>query len=197
MKLYMSKNSPYVRIVRVVLRENPKVADVTELEIDPRDPATGFWSVNPIARIPTLELDDGTVIAESDLICRHLDDMAGGALYAPLRDNASRLAILGIAQGMLDRGVAARTERMRPGGPDQAAFVETHFAAIRRAADALESIAPAAVDTPDIADIAVACTVAWLDFRHPEVDVRAGRPGLSRWFSEMDARDSMASTRPS
>lgn len=193
----MSVNSPYVRIVRVMLREMGRASEVQEIEINPRDPETGFWSVNPVARIPALALPDGTTIAESDLICRYLDDrLAAGRFYAPLRGDPRRVSALGTAHAMLGRGVAARVELQRPGGADHKAYVETQLAGVIRGADALEQLPAARIETPDIADISVACMVEWLNFRHPDLAILGGRPALEAWCRQVGGRDSMVTTRP-
>lgn len=197
MKLYMSPNSPYVRMVRVLLRESGREAEVEEVELNPRDPSTGFWSANPVARIPALELGDGTVLAESALICAYLDkELADGRFFAPLDADIGRLALLGLIQGMLDRGVAARTEKMRPGAPDTKTFIDTQLAGVLRVADTLEQAAAANAGEIDMVDIACSCTIAWTQFRHPELDVLHARPRLADWFSRLDARPSMVATRP-
>ncbi|MBU2533509.1 MAG: glutathione S-transferase N-terminal domain-containing protein, partial [Alphaproteobacteria bacterium] len=193
MKLFISANSPYVRIVRVLLREIGNRDAVEEIETDPRSADSGFWSLNPVARIPALQLSDGTVIGESDLICRHLDDrMADGQYYLPLSRDPSRLSMYAIARGMLDRGVAARTEILRPAGPDRDAFVEAQFSAVRRSADALERMLASSARTADIFDITLACTTAWLDFRHPGLTILQGRPRLAEQLKTLDQRQSMA-----
>lgn len=197
MKLYMSVNSPYVRIVRVMLREMGTTSQVEEIEVNPRDPDTGFWSVNPVARIPTLALPDGLMIAESDLICRYLDDQLGeGRFYAPLKNDPRRLSALGTAHAMLARGVAARVDLQRPGGSDHKDYVDTQLAGVIRGADALDQLPADSVKTPDIADIAVTCMVEWLNFRHPDLNVLAGRPSLENWCRQVGERESMVTTRP-
>ena len=195
MKLYGSTNSPYVRLVRALLREAGAEDRVAEVWLNPRDPATGFHDVNPVARIPALALEDGAVLTESTLICRHLDDaLAGGRMHAPLADPA-RLALYGLTLGALDRGVAARTEQLRDGAPDGAAFVRTQLDGAARALDALERAAPGP-DGPDMVDLAVCCTVEWLAFRHPELDPLSGRPRLADWTDRVGARPALAATRP-
>lgn len=197
MILYMSVNSPYARLVRVLLREAGAEAAVREVATDPRDATSGFWGRNPVGRIPALELADGTVIAESDLICRHLDArLSGGRFHAPPEADARRLRLLGLARGMLDRAVNARMEKLRPGGPDHAAYIRAQLGGVERAADALNLAAPDSVAAPDIADLTLACAVEWIDFRHADLGLRASRPGLARWCAALAERPSFQATRP-
>ncbi|ODT81527.1 MAG: hypothetical protein ABS76_11865 [Pelagibacterium sp. SCN 64-44] len=197
MKLYMSANSPYVRMVRVLLREAGRASEVEEIELNPRDASTGFWSANPVARIPALQLADGTVLAESALICAYLDkELADGRFFAPLHADVRRLALFGLIQGMLDRGVAARTEKTRPGAPDTKTVIDTQLAGVIRVADALERTAADGIGEVDMVDIACGCAMSWIQFRHPELDVLSARPRLANWCSQMESRPSLATTRP-
>ena len=38
---------------------------------------------NPLGKVPALERADGPAIYDSRVICRYLDDIAGGRLYPP------------------------------------------------------------------------------------------------------------------
>ncbi len=48
----------------------------------------------------------------------------------------------------------------------------------------------------DIAQIAVACALGYLDFRHADRDWRDGRPALAGWYTAFSARPSMIATQP-
>lgn len=197
MQLFMSENSPFARIVRIAVRELGLTDSVAEVPINPRDPETGFSAINPVARIPTLVLDDDTALVESSCICRHLDDMQGGMLHAPLSKDPHRLRLLGLAAGILDKGMIARVEKGRPGGSDTDDFVAVHLAAVKRGLDALDQ----ECGTPesralDIADIAVVTAVDWVQLRHPEINVLTPRPTLSAHVEPLRKRPAFAATHP-
>ena len=75
MKLYDLPASPNARRVRVFIAEKN-----LEIEMVPINMMTGenkteeYLSKNPLGRMPLLELDDGTCIAESIAICRYLEN---------------------------------------------------------------------------------------------------------------------------
>jgi glutathione S-transferase len=74
MKLYDGGRAPSPRRVRIFLAEKtiniPKVAvDLGKLEQKSRF----FSELNPMQRVPVLELDDGTVITETMAICRYFE----------------------------------------------------------------------------------------------------------------------------
>jgi glutathione S-transferase len=74
MKLYDGGRAPSPRRVRIFLAEKgvdvPKVpVDLAQLE----QKSESFRALNPMQRVPVLELDDGTVITETVAICRYFD----------------------------------------------------------------------------------------------------------------------------
>ena len=75
MKLYDYPHAPNPRRVRVFLAE--KGIEVPRVTVDimkGEQPASAFTALNPRQAVPVLELDDGTVIAESIAICRYFEE---------------------------------------------------------------------------------------------------------------------------
>ena len=75
MKLHDSAMAPNPRRVRIFLSE--KGVEVPTVQVDlgkaeNRQPP--FLSLNPLGGVPILELDDGSVIAESVAICRYFEE---------------------------------------------------------------------------------------------------------------------------
>ena len=75
MKLHTSSLAPNPRRVAIFLAE--KGIDIPTVEVDlverkNFDPE--FVALNPMARVPVLELDDGSCIAESVAICRYFEE---------------------------------------------------------------------------------------------------------------------------
>lgn len=83
MRLYHSPTTPFGRKVMVLLLETGQIADVEVSSVagTPTDPGTMPISENPLGKIPALVPDDGQAIYDSRVICRYLDDRAGGRLY--------------------------------------------------------------------------------------------------------------------
>lgn len=75
MKLFDLPASPNTRRVRIFIAEKN-----LEIEVVPIDMMSGenkteeYLAKNPLGRMPLLELDDGTCIAESIAICRYLEN---------------------------------------------------------------------------------------------------------------------------
>jgi len=75
MKLYDSAFAPNPRRVRIFLAEKGISVPTEQVDIAKaanRQP--GYLAKNPLGGIPILELDDGTVIAESVAICRYFEE---------------------------------------------------------------------------------------------------------------------------
>ena len=76
MKLYDGGRAPNPRRVRIFLAEKG-----IEVPLEPVDMAAmghkseAVTSRNPLQRLPVLELDDGTIIAESVAICRYFEEL--------------------------------------------------------------------------------------------------------------------------
>lgn len=71
MKLYNTNLSPFTARVRLLI-------NVKGLKVEMADPpgfrTDAFRAINPIGKIPALELDDGTILPESEIICEYLED---------------------------------------------------------------------------------------------------------------------------
>jgi len=74
MKLYDGGRAPNPRRVRIYLAEKG-----IEVPLEPVDlgalahKSAAFTAVNPLQRVPALQLDDGTVLTESIAICRYFE----------------------------------------------------------------------------------------------------------------------------
>ncbi len=74
MKLYDSQMAPNPRRVRVFLAEKKLEVPVSPVDLGERQNATPeFLAMNPLGRVPVLELDDGSYLAESVAICRYFE----------------------------------------------------------------------------------------------------------------------------
>ena len=75
MKLYDSRVAPNPRRVRIFLAEKGIEVPTQQLDIGKLENRTApFLAMNPLGGLPFLELDDGTVIAESVAICRYFEE---------------------------------------------------------------------------------------------------------------------------
>src|SRR5690348_13377154 len=131
MKLLWSSRSPFVRKVVVVAHELG-IADRIELQrVNVTASATNeeVMHCNPLNKIPTLLLDDGSVMIDSPVIAEYLDETYGnGELFArnaARRWRVKRLHALG--DGIMNYNIARLGEKAR-GEKAAEAFAAAFFA---------------------------------------------------------------------
>jgi glutathione S-transferase len=197
-QLFTNPASPFCRKVDVVLRETglrDAATDAASLG-HPTDAAKMPTAQNPLGKIPTLVLDDGTALYDSRVICRYLNDRAGAALY-PADRLWDVLTLEATGDGISDAAVLMVYEvRSRPEEKRHAPWVEGQWAKIARALDMLESGTDRLGGPLDIGQIAVACALGYLDLRHADRDWRSGRAALARWHTAVSERPSLRDTVP-
>jgi glutathione S-transferase len=156
-------------------------------------------AANPLGKIPALILDDGSTLYDSPVICEYLDSLASTAPGLLAASGAARwtaLRLQALGDGVADAGFNIVMEGRRDADKRSDFWVERWTAAILRSADAVEAEL-AAGDLPfDLGGIGVACAFAYIRFRLPQIDWRAGRPRLAGWMDAANARPSMAATAP-
>jgi glutathione S-transferase len=198
MKLHWSPRSPFVRKVMIVAYERGLIDRITCVRTvaATATPHPELMKDNPLSKIPTLVLDDGTTLYDSRVICEYLDGLDGAKLFPrPGKARMTALRSQSLGDGFLDMLVLLRDERMR------ASPSEKHIAsaAVRKAAilDALEREAEALTRTPfGIGHIAIGCALSYLDFRFADEDWRKGHLRLANWHAGFTARPSVRATTP-
>jgi glutathione S-transferase len=197
MALHWSSRSPFVRKVMVAAHELgladriERVPTVVALTIR----NTEILARNPLGRIPTLVLADGTMLYDSSVICEYLDGLAGPRLFpppgTPERIAARRREALGT--GLCEMLVLWRGELARPAPAE--AILEGFGRKLAASLDALEQEALALTAASfGIGQIAIGSALSYRDFRWPAEDWRAGRPALAAWHAGFRRRPSVIAT---
>lgn len=186
-------DSPYVRRVAITLR-------LYQLSFEHRP-----WSVwgdadklaehNPLRRVPTLLLDDGTALVETFAIIDALDELVPPERVLLPRSGPVRrdgLRIVALASGLADKAASLMYEPMFRKDPS-AVWMER---CRRQITDTLEVLERdrAARDTPywlgpaiSQADIAVTCTLRFTREAHPALFPQARYPALSAQAARCEA----------
>ena len=141
MKLLISPASPFARKARVVLREANLTDTVTEVDVNTTPYASDPTVVpaNPSGKIPALTRPEGPALYDSRVICRYIDDRAGGKLYPKGPALWQVLTLEATADGMLDAAILMVYEtRIRPEDKQFDGWIEGQWAKVSRALDALE-----------------------------------------------------------
>lgn len=200
MQLFHSPTTPFGRKVMVALLETGLHQSVTVVPAmgTPVDPGTMPLDRNPLGKIPALVTDEGEAIYDSRVICRYVDHLSGGRLYPAAPRLWQTLTLEATADGILDAAILVVYEsRIRPEEKRFADWTEAQWGKVARALDSVEDRWMAYLAGPlDMGQIALACALGYLDFRHGARNWRAGRPELAAWEAEFARRDSMMATIP-
>ena len=198
MQLLHSPASPFVRKVRILLREAGGEGRVSEVPVHttPYETAPELAARNPLGKIPALVRDDGPTLYDSRVITRFLDDMLGAGLY-PAGRLWDVLVIEATADGIMDAAVAMTYESRFRGEAASADYLDAQWSKVARALDALEKQWISHLSGPlDMGQIAVASALGYLDLRHGARNWRQGRDALAAWHARFEERPSYAETRP-
>lgn len=201
MKLFHSATSPYVRTVMILLHEVGAAdqVDLIPASGTPLDPGTAPIDLNPLGKVPTLALSDGSVFYDSRTICRYLANRYQPSLYPENGQDWPVVVLEATANGMMDATYLMVSEtRLRPEDKQFAPWVEGQWEKIVRALDALEPQAqdPLFTGPIHIGHLALASALGYLDLRMDAREWRKGRPMLTEWYAQMAARPSLKATQP-
>jgi glutathione S-transferase len=76
MKLYDGGRAPNPRRVKVYLAEKGLTVPMEQVDLGKlAHKSAEYTAVNPLQRVPALQLDDGTIITESIAICRYFEQL--------------------------------------------------------------------------------------------------------------------------
>lgn len=208
MKLYDSKLAPNPRRVRIFMAEKGISCETEDLNIVKGENLSDeFLAINPRGLLPTLVLDDGTVLDETVAICRYFEethpnppllgtDPVGKALVEARQRHMEFDGLLGAAEafrnsfpGFASRGLGGNVGDV-PAIPELA---ERGKATLQRFYKTLDEYLAnsryVAGDDFTIADITALCAV---DFAAgaARVPVPDECTNLKRWHDEVSARSS-------
>ena len=201
MKLLGSLASPYTRKVRIVLAEKKIECELSVVDVQPV--ANPVNTHNPLGKIPTLVLDDGTALYDSRVIVEFLDAVSPISRLIP--DEARpRVAVRrweALADGVLDAALLVRYESLRDKRERSKAWSDKQLARMQRGLEQMTSDLGERGfchgERYSLADIAAGCCVGWLDFRKPgEVDWFAQYPSLAQHYGKLMERPAFADTVP-
>ena len=196
MKLAYSPNSPYVRkcVVLAIQRGIDKQMELWT--VGTTDPA--LLKVNPLSKVPTLVLDDGTALYDSPVICEYLDSVGDGPKMfppvGPARWKALRQEALG--DGILDATQPRRREIALPQDEGRQSYIALQQGKVKAALAVLEAEADSLGMLTNIGEITIACALGYMDFRYPNEPWRHGHPKLEAWYAKVSTMPAMARTVP-
>ena len=193
MKLVGMLDSPFVRRLAITMRmlgiehEHHSQSVVAGYET--------FKTINPLAKAPTLMLDDGEMMIESSLIISHVEALAGRSLMPDGIDAQRRaLQIIGVALLSMDKVVAHIYEtEMRPEEFQYGPWLDRVHEQIRTSFAWLEQAVVAIDDGPWLfgktmtqADITTAVAWRFAQLRTPALARDDAFPALAVFSARAD-----------
>ncbi len=198
MKLHWSPKSPYVRKVMILIEEFHAAKDIELVRsvAAMTQPNKALMVDNPLSKIPTLVLSDGTNLFDSVVICEYLNDLYKGTLF-PSGQNEKWQALRwhALGDGLLDALILWRNERERvvPLDSLMAAFELKVMATLDVLEKEVEAIRSSGFT---IGIVAVVCALGYLDYRFEALGWRSKASKLAEWYAAIEKRPSVQNTLP-
>ncbi len=199
MKLTVSAASPFVRKVRVLVRELDLLDQVAEMDVATTPFASDqkVVSANPIGKIPALIRDEGPALYDSRVITRFLNDTNDGPLY-PASRIWETLTLEATGDGIMECAVSMAYEvRLRPDAQQSPDWIEAQWEKVSRGIKAVNERWMSHLNGPlDMGQISIACALSYVDLRHGARNWREGHDALAAWHAKFCERPSMQQTAP-
>ena len=203
MKLIGSDSSPYVRKVRIVMAE--KKLDYQFVIEDVWAADSPIVHSNPLGKVPCLVMEGGEALFDSRVIVEYLDTLSpvGKLIPAMGRERAEVKTWEALADGVLDALLLARLENNwvgRPKAQRSQAWIDRQLSKTQAS---LKAMSQGLGEKPfcagiylSLADIAVGCSLGYLDFRFPEIEWRPSYPNLAKLQEKLMQRQSFIDSKP-
>lgn len=203
MKIYDGGRAPNPRRVQIFLKEKGLEIETQQLDLNALEHRSAeMIAKNPVQTVPFLELDDGTVIAETIAICRYLEELhPEPSLFgaSPIERAKIEMWNRRVELGFFMR-VAFSFRHLHPGaavleGEQVPKWGEKNQKLAIEYLDILEEQFAeneyVAGDRFSVADIT--CIVAVQFFKPARLEIpQEGYSHLKRWLEQVSARPSMA-----
>lgn len=201
MKLYGRYLSPFVR--RVATTMNVAGQSFEQVEVAPFDEWERAQKVNPVVRIPALELDDGDVLIESGAILDYLNEATAGAALIPANGKARRdvMQLIAIATGAMEKSVGSAYElRFHAKEKVEQTWIDRCDNQTVSALQALDAHASKGEwlygDSMTQADISAVVAYTFAGLARPKLPLAEKAPNLAKLAARLEATDAFKKTHP-
>jgi glutathione S-transferase len=195
MLLFHSLTSPYARKVRVLILE--KQLHVESVNV--ADSGRAAKEKNPLGKVPTLVLDDGTVLFDSRVITEALDALYPVPRLIPVEPRLRAVVrhFEALADGICDVLIPVLQDSRRPPELRDAAYTQKLLGKVEASLDYVEPLVEGRAllgDEFSLADVALTCALGYINLRRPEL--LDGRQTLNTYLARQLERPSLAETLP-
>jgi glutathione S-transferase len=201
MRLFTSSATPFGRKAQITLLEK-NIPFTLELD-DIRLPNPKIAPLNPLRKLPVLEIDSETILFDSALICDYLDQAYPETPLIPASlATKTHIRLLDIvAQGILDAAVLIVMEpRFHNEQQISQTWITHQTQKIQQGFSYLANILGEHQylnhNNFTLADITLGCALAYVEFRLPTIEWRTQHPNLNTYLNNLMQRPSFANTQP-
>jgi glutathione S-transferase len=203
MRLFYSPTSSLHK-VPIAAREKGVWAEITVVPVYPYRTAYDIGTINPLGKVPTLTLDDGTELYGSQTICEYLDSLSPTPQLFPTAGPArwDTLRRMALADTVFETMVSINLENGRPKAERRADHFARQWPKIIRGLDQMERDAAGLGDAWDIGRLATLHPLSYIDPSrgaedplYPHYNWRPGRAALAAWYYAQLERPSVVAQR--
>ena len=202
--LSISLRSPFARRVRIAFLEHhltfqEKVHDVFR-------PTPDLLEINPLGRVPALQLSDGQILIDSDLILQSFYEYTPSELIPPQIEEKFKMHYWSaLSVGIMEKTVEYFLETQRPPQKqDEEIELElqqiTQRVLLRAEAQLAHNMSQGVLTLSTYgltqADFDLGIALAYLELRYPQDDRLESFPCLKNFYFRLSQRDSFQKTRP-
>lgn len=201
MKLFHSAASPFVRKV-MASAHHLGLADGIELLPAAASPVKRDATIaqsNPMGRVPTAILPDGTILPESRTICEWLAAQGSdpGFLPPPGPARWGVLELHALGDGIMEAALLARYEMaLRPESLRWVDWLIGQMGKIDASIARLDDQVVRLSGPVTLGNVTVGAALGYLDFRFASHDWRRQAPRLAAWWAAFGETPPMLATRP-
>lgn len=199
MKLIGSYTSPFVRKISILLLEKGITFEFVNEQ--PYQAENGVAQYNPLGKVPALVTDDGETWFDSPIIAEYIELLGIAPAMVPREPKAALMVkqVEALADGIMDAGLVSVREQARPAAQQSEAELVRQREKISRSLDMCEQLlqeGKISTDTVNLATIAIACAIGYLNFRRVSPGWCVERPLLVKLAETLFQRESFARTEP-
>ena len=190
--LFNGPNSPFGRKTKITslvqeISLEEKIIKIQEAEFLDKH--------NPLRKIPTLLVDELTII-DSDNICFYLDSISNKNTLFPKNNYFEIISMVSVANGLMESVLERRMELIRPNNEQSKNFINKQEIRIERTIKWLENNWKNYNDNYLTMDqIAIACSLEYTNFRLNNKWEKKSQ-NLVKWLNNFRQKDFMKSTIP-
>lgn len=198
MKLFCTPNSPFSRIVRVVVQEL-ELSERVEIEfVTVRDDKSELLQYNATGKVPSLLLNDQQLLSETYKICQYLVSISKGNNFMASLSNMELFALEGLSIGLVESVAVWIREDRRPEHLVNSDVIDLEKKRVTRI---IKQLSPQVCELPShdqpqtLTNLCLFCAIDLLD-RRIDFNWQDINQEFTSWFENLKDRPSLINTSP-